>query len=80
MNVSALRPLSQEYRRVAHLLRNSKNSKALFLRCYSLYLAGEKRKDEERIELSGPLGKAQTTNKVTRMLGCFPPSTRSWQR
>ena len=59
---------SQEYRRAAHILRGSQNSKAVFLRCYALYLAGEKRKEEERIELSGTLGKAETTNKVTARL------------
>ena len=58
----------QEYRRAAHVLRGSQNSKAVFLRCYALYLAGEKRKEEERIELSGTLGKAETTNKVTARL------------
>ena len=59
---------SQEYRRAAHILRGTQNSKAVFLRCYALYLAGEKRKEEERIELSGTLGKAETTNKVTARL------------
>lgn len=59
---SSLSP--QEYRRAAHLLRDAQNTKACFLRCYSLYLAGEKRKEEERVELSGPLGKAETVNKV----------------
>lgn len=54
----------QEYRRTAHLLKDSQGSKAWFLRCYALYLAGEKRKEEERVELSGPLGRAETVNKV----------------
>lgn len=35
----------QEYRRVAHVLRTSPGNKARFLRCYALYLAGEKRKE-----------------------------------
>ena len=35
----------QEYRRVAHVLRASPGQKAKFLRCYALYLAGEKRKE-----------------------------------
>ena len=35
----------QEYRRVAHVLRTSAGNKARFLRCYALYLAGEKRKE-----------------------------------
>jgi hypothetical protein len=46
------------------VLKEAQNSKAWFLRCYSLYLAGEKRKEEERIELSGPLGRTETANKV----------------
>ena len=45
-------------------MRAPKNGKAAFLRTYALYLAGEKRREEERIELSGTLGKAPTTNKV----------------
>ena len=38
-------PFLQEYRRVAHVLRSSSGNKARFLRCYALYLAGEKRKE-----------------------------------
>ena len=38
----------QEYRRVAHVLRTSPGKKARFLRCYALYLAGEKRKEYAR--------------------------------
>ncbi|KAL3158903.1 anaphase-promoting complex component apc8 [Trebouxia sp. C0010 RCD-2024] len=53
----------KEYRRVAHVLRTSAGNKARFLRCYSLYLAGEKRKEEERVENGGPLGKEDVTNK-----------------
>jgi len=30
-------------------------SKARFLRCYALYLAGEKRKTEELVEVAGPM-------------------------
>ena len=43
----------KEYRRCAHALRNVPGPKALFLRCYSQYLAGEKRKAEEVVELAG---------------------------
>lgn len=53
----------KEYRRVAHVLRGSSGNKANFLRCYSLYLAGEKRKEQERVENSGPLGKEDINNK-----------------
>ncbi|XP_073317710.1 anaphase-promoting complex subunit 8-like [Primulina huaijiensis] len=52
----------REYRRAAHVLRDQTGKKAVFLRCYSLYLAGEKRKEEEMIELEGPLGKSDAVN------------------
>ncbi|CAI8607012.1 unnamed protein product [Vicia faba] len=45
----------REYKRAAHVLRDQIGRKSLFLRCYALYLAGEKRKEEEMIELEGPL-------------------------
>lgn len=44
------------------MLRDQKGKKAVFLRCYALYLAGEKRKEEEMIELEGPLGKSDSVN------------------
>ncbi|XP_047311294.1 anaphase-promoting complex subunit 8-like [Impatiens glandulifera] len=53
----------REYRRAAHVLRDQTNKKAVFLRCYALYLAGEKRKDEETIELEGTLGKSEAVNR-----------------
>ncbi|ONK80372.1 uncharacterized protein A4U43_C01F16960 [Asparagus officinalis] len=53
----------REYRRAAHALRGQKGRKAVFLRCYALYLAGEKRKEEELIELEGYLGKGEPINK-----------------
>ncbi|KAL2492860.1 Anaphase-promoting complex subunit 8 [Abeliophyllum distichum] len=53
----------REFRRAAHVLRDQTSKKAVFLRCYALYLAGEKRKEEEMIELEGPLGKSDTVNK-----------------
>lgn len=52
----------REYRRAAHVLSDQTGKKALFLRCYALYLAGEKRKEEETIELEGPLGKSDAVN------------------
>ncbi|XP_058084828.1 anaphase-promoting complex subunit 8 [Magnolia sinica] len=52
----------REYRRAAHVLRDQIGKKAIFLRCYALYLAGEKRKEEEMIELDGSLGKSDTVN------------------
>lgn len=53
---------TREYRRAAFMLRDTPGKKAFFLRCYSLYLAGEKRKEEEAIELEGPLGKNDAVN------------------
>ncbi|PIN05700.1 Anaphase-promoting complex (APC), Cdc23 subunit [Handroanthus impetiginosus] len=53
----------REYRRAAHVLRDQTSKKAVFLRCYALYLAGEKRKEEEVIELEGPLGKSDVVNR-----------------
>ncbi|PWA95186.1 Cdc23 [Artemisia annua] len=52
----------REYRRAAHVLKDQVGKKDLFLRCYALYLAGEKRKEEETIELEGPLGKSDAVN------------------
>lgn len=52
----------REYRRAAHVLRDQTGKKAVFLRSYALYLAGEKRKEEEMIELEGPLGKTAAIN------------------
>ncbi|CAM6019838.1 unnamed protein product [Sphagnum balticum] len=52
----------REYRRAAHALQGSTHKKAFFLRCYATYLAGEKRKEEEIIELAGPLGRSDAVN------------------
>eukprot|EP00249_Psilotum_nudum_P012993 c24091_g1_i3 orf=588-2054(-) len=52
----------REYRRAAHFLNGVAGKKAFFLRCYALYLAGEKRKEEEIIELAGPLGRSDAVN------------------
>nr|XP_028953587.1 LOW QUALITY PROTEIN: anaphase-promoting complex subunit 8-like [Malus domestica] len=53
----------REYRRAAHVLRDQNGKKrSVFLRSYALYLAGEKRKEEEMIELEGPLGKSDIVN------------------
>ncbi|KAE9617106.1 putative acetyltransferase A, auxiliary subunit [Lupinus albus] len=52
----------REYKRAAHVLRSQTGRKSVFLRCYALYLAGEKRKEEEMIELEGPLGKSDAVN------------------
>ncbi|KAF9623284.1 hypothetical protein IFM89_000773 [Coptis chinensis] len=52
----------KEFKRAAHVLRDETGKKAVFLRCYAIYLAGEKRKEEEVIELDGPLGKSTAVN------------------
>uniref|UniRef100_A0A0E0ADA9 Cdc23 domain-containing protein n=1 Tax=Oryza glumipatula TaxID=40148 RepID=A0A0E0ADA9_9ORYZ len=52
----------REYRRTAHVLRGQIGRKAVFLRCYALYTAGEKRKEEETVELEGSLGKSNAVN------------------
>ena len=54
----------QEYRRAAHALRGMSGARAVFLRGYSRYLAGERRREEERVEAAGPLGKADAINAV----------------
>ena len=43
---------SNEFLRAAHTLRNARAARGRFLRWYSLFLAGEKRKDEEALEES----------------------------
>lgn len=52
----------REYKRAAHVVREQTGKKSVFLRCYARYLAGEKRKEEEMIELEGPLGKSDAVN------------------
>lgn len=54
----------QEYRRAAHVLRGAAGARALFLRGYARYLAGERRREEERVEAAGPLGKVDAVNAV----------------
>lgn len=43
---------SRQYRRVGDVLKQEQSSEGRFLRMYALYLAGERRKDEERMELA----------------------------
>ena len=42
-----------EYRRASHQVTENRSSLGKFLRYYSLYLAGEKRKNEEMLEVGG---------------------------
>jgi len=56
----------REYSRAAYALQHIKDlhmhQAALFLRLYSLYLAGEKRRDEEAMEVADPVQKCQVKN------------------
>jgi hypothetical protein len=57
----------QEYRRAAHFLRDVAGNKARFLRCFALYLAGEKRRAEEAVELTAmTTGRGTTTPAACR--------------
>ena len=49
-------------------------SKARFLRCYALYLAGEKRKTEELVEVAGPMVCAAAGRSVARLIYSVPCS------
>lgn len=42
---AVLRAVLQEYTRAAHVLSGLESPVALFLRCYALFLAGEKQKE-----------------------------------
>jgi len=56
----------REYGRAAHALQGFKDlhkcPQALFLRLYALYLAGEKRREEETMEVADPAEKCQVRN------------------
>jgi len=56
----------REYGRAAHALQGFKDlhshPPALFLRLYALYLAGEKRREEEAMEVADPVEKCQVRN------------------
>ena len=59
---------ANEFLRAAHTLRVARHHRGRFLRWYSLFLAGEKRKDERMLEESGggsaavPTGKPRAVN------------------
>lgn len=53
---------NREYRRAAHALQGASGSRATFLRFYATYLAGEKRKEEDTVDLAGPLGRSDAVN------------------
>ncbi|MEW5318251.1 MAG: hypothetical protein WDW38_009486 [Sanguina aurantia] len=53
---------NKEYQRAAHCLADAPPGIATFLRLYCQYLAGEKSRNEERIEKGGSLGRHVSTN------------------
>uniref|UniRef100_A0A7S4C3A3 Cdc23 domain-containing protein n=1 Tax=Chrysotila carterae TaxID=13221 RepID=A0A7S4C3A3_CHRCT len=65
-----------EFKRAAHILRSAKGPCGRFLRWYSLFLAGERRKSEEALEeggaggsaTTGVVGKARATNQMLPLL------------
>ena len=65
---------SNEFLRAAHVLRGARSARARFLRWYSLFLAGEKRKDERTLEAAGggssvvPTGKPRAINEQLALL------------
>ena len=65
---------SNEFLRAAHVLRGASAARGRFLRWYSLFLAGEKRKDERMLEESGngsgavPTGKPRAVNEQLVLL------------
>jgi len=62
----------REYCRAAYALQNvkdlHKHQGALFLRLYAAYLAGEKRREEEAMEVADPVEKCQVKNHELKMI------------
>jgi len=62
----------REYSRAAHVLQGVRdlrqNQAAIFLRFYSLYLAGEKRREEEAVEVVDPVEKCQVKNQELKAI------------
>lgn len=54
---------ANEFLRAAHALRGARSHRGRFIRWYSLFLAGEKRKDERVLEESGAGSAAVPTSK-----------------
>lgn len=65
---------ANEFLRAAHVLRGARAARGRFIRWYSLFLAGEKRKDERVLEESGspsaavPAGKPRAINEQLALL------------
>ncbi|KAG9301549.1 hypothetical protein G9A89_008401 [Geosiphon pyriformis] len=53
----------KEFDRAAYVLEKSTSAKSRFLKIYSKYLAGEKRKEEESNDIMGPLDDPKAVNK-----------------
>ncbi|CAI5469030.1 unnamed protein product [Closterium sp. Yama58-4] len=58
----------REFRRAAHVLEGVAGRRALFLRCYALYLAGEKRKEEIILETSSQQQTLPGTNQQQQQI------------
>lgn len=58
----------REYQRAAHALRDRKSPLAIFLRGYSTFLAGERRKEEETQEKADHLARGQVVNRKLKDL------------
>ncbi|CAJ1329486.1 unnamed protein product [Effrenium voratum] len=59
----------REYSRAASVLgRENQTPCAIFFRCYALYMAGEKRKEEEVAELQDPVEKGRVKNPELKQL------------
>eukprot|EP00698_Gefionella_okellyi_P022650 TRINITY_DN7533_c0_g1_i1.p1 TRINITY_DN7533_c0_g1~~TRINITY_DN7533_c0_g1_i1.p1 ORF type:complete len:528 (+),score=97.38 TRINITY_DN7533_c0_g1_i1:42-1625(+) len=53
---------AREYKRAAFLARAAVSPRLMFMRLYSLYLAGEQAKEDRQLELAGPLEKQAVSN------------------
>ena len=54
----------QAYRRCAHALRTATGPRALFLKCYATYIAGERLREQTRAEADRDATAASTSNQV----------------
>ncbi|CAG9463951.1 unnamed protein product [Pedinophyceae sp. YPF-701] len=53
----------REYLRAANILKSARGPVGRFLYHWARYLAGEKRRKEEQVERTGPLGRVSTSNR-----------------
>ena len=60
---------AKEYRQAAHALEGRRSPVARCLRCHALYLAGERRKEEEEAEAAGALGDGGGTAENKELAG-----------